>query len=104
MNEIDRVLREDARIALPDDGFSTRVLAALPVRPRPRPWMHSALVLGSAGLGSLLAIAFAPAGASVLQGFADLAQLHLHTPGALTAIAFGGALLASAVVLAIESD
>jgi len=104
MNDIDRVLREDARTPLPDDGFSTRVMAALPARPRSRPWLQPALVFGSAGLGSLLAIALAPAGASVLQGFADLAQLHLRTPGALSAIAFGGALLASAVVLAIESD
>jgi len=104
MNDIDRVLREDARIPLPDEGFSARVLAALPARARPRPWLHSVLVFGSAGLGSLLAVVFAPAGASVLQGFADLTQLHLNTPGAFTAIAFGGALLASAVVLAIESD
>jgi hypothetical protein len=49
-------------------------------------------------------VAFAPAGASLLQGFADLAQLQARTPGALLAIAFCGALLASAVVLAIESD
>jgi hypothetical protein len=104
MNDIDRILRDDARIVLPDEGFAARVMAVLPVRVRPKPWLHSALVLGSALLGCILAVAFAPAGASLLEGFADLAQLHARTPAALMAIAFGGALLASAVVLAIESD
>jgi hypothetical protein len=102
MNDIDRILRDDARIVLPDEGFASRVMAALPARPKP--WLHSALVLGSALLGCAMAVAFAPAGASLLQGFADLAQLQARTPAALLAIAFGGALLASAVVLAIESD
>ena len=104
MNDIDRVLREDARIALPDGGFGARVMAALPARRRPRPWMHPALVFGSAALGCILAVVLAPAGASLLQGFADLARLNLQTPAAFTAMACGAALLASAVVLAIESD
>jgi len=104
MNDIDRILRDDARVVLPDEGFAARVMATLPARPRAKPWLHSALVFGSALLGCILAVAFAPAGASLLQGFADLAQLQARTPGALLAIAFCGALLASAVVLAIESD
>ena len=104
MNDIDRVLREDARTALTDDGFTARVMRALPARARPKPWLHSALVFGSAALGCILAVVLAPASASLVQGFADLAQLHLRTPGALLALGFGAALLASAVVLAIESD
>jgi hypothetical protein len=104
MNDIDRVLRDDARIAIPDEGFTARVMGALPRRAVPRPWLHSALVFGSAMLGCILAIVLAPAGASLMQGFADLAQLHLRTPGALMALGLGAALLASAVVLAIESD
>jgi hypothetical protein len=104
MNDIDRVLREDARIALPDQGFSPRVMAALPGRTLPRRWLHSALVFGSATLGCVLAVVLAPAGASLLQGFADLGQLKAWTSSAMTALAIGAALLVSAIVVAIESD
>jgi hypothetical protein len=105
MNDIDRVLREDARVTLPGDGFSARVLGALPPRTAAtRGWLTPALVFGSAALGSVLAIAFAPAGNSVLQGFADLVQLRGLTPAAITAVAMGVALLASALVLAVETD
>ena len=104
MSDIDRLLRDDARGALPDDGFTARVMAALPAPAAlPRAWLQPALVFGSAALGCVLAVALAPGG-SLLQGFADLTQLRALTPGALTAIAFGGALLASALVLAIESE
>ena len=105
MNDIDRVLREDARTALPDNGFSARVMGALPARATAtRAWLTPALVFGSAALGSVLAIVFAPAGSSVLQGFADLVQLRAFTPAAITAAAMAAALLASALVLAVESD
>ena len=104
MNDIDRVLRDDARTALPDHGFSARVMAALPPRTLRRPWLHSALVFGSATLGCILAVALAPSGESLLQGFADLVQLKAWTPSAITALAISAALLVSAVVVAIESD
>jgi hypothetical protein len=105
MNDIDRVLRDDARAILPDNGFSARVIGALPPRaPAQSGWLTPALVFGSAALGSVLAIALAPAGSSVLQGFADLVQLRALTPAAITAAAMGVALLASALVLAVESD
>jgi hypothetical protein len=105
MNDIDRVLREDARTALPDNGFSARVMGALPARTTAGSgWLTPALVFGSAALGSVLAIVFAPAGTSVLQGFADLVQLGALTPAAITAVAMGVALLASALVLAVETD
>jgi hypothetical protein len=105
MSDIDRVLREDARTSLPDNGFSARVMGALPPRATAtRGWLTPALVFGSAALGSVLAIAFAPAGSSLLQGFADLVQLRALTPAAITALAMGVALLASALVLAVETD
>jgi len=77
MNDIDRLLHDDARAGLPDNGFSARVMGALPPRaPAQSGWLTPALVFGSAALGSALAIVFAPAGSSILQGFADLVQLR----------------------------
>ena len=105
MTDIDRVLRDDARVSLPDDGFTTRVMGALPpAAAMPRSWIHPALVIGSAALGCVLAVVLAPAGGSVLQGFADLTQLKAFTPAAFTALGIGVALLVSALVIAIEAD
>jgi hypothetical protein len=105
MTDIERLLRDDARVSLPDDGFTARVMGALPAgAAMPRAWIHPALVIGSAALGCVLAIILAPAGASVLQGFADLTQLKAFTPGAFTALGIGVALLVSALVIAIETD
>ena len=105
MNDIDRLLREDARRVLPDEGFSRRVAAALPpIRAAARPWLKPAIICGSAALGAVLAAVLAPAGGSLLQGFADLVQLRSLTPAAITGLAMAGALLASAIVLAIEAE
>ena len=105
MTDIDRVLRDNARVSLPDDGFTTRVMGSLPpVAAMPRSWIHPALVIGSAALGCVLAVVLAPAGGSVLQGFADLTQLKAFTPAAFTALGIGVALLVSALVIAIEAD
>jgi hypothetical protein len=105
MTDIDRLLRDEAHVSLPDDGFTARVMGALPARAAmPRSWVHPALVIGSAALGCILAIVLAPAGAPVLQGFADLAQLKAFTPAAFTALGIGVALLVSALVIAIETD
>jgi hypothetical protein len=46
---IDDLLRREFGRAIPDDGFSSRVVAALPARERPRQWMvPTALVAGGA--------------------------------------------------------
>jgi len=104
-DDIDKQLRDDARIQLPDNGFSARVLSALPARrPVQRTWLRPALVLGSAALGSVLAIVLAPAGGSLLQGFEDLVQFRGFTPAAITAAAICGALMLSALVLAVDSE
>ena len=104
-DKLERLLREDALRPLPDDGFSARVLDALPARvAKGRAWLNPALVLGSAALGSVLAIAFAPAGSSMLQGFVDLAQMRGLTPAAITGIAMSAALFVSAAVLAADTD
>lgn len=107
MNEIDkldRMLRGDARIDIPDEGFTARVLGALPpAAARSNPWLKPVLVLGSAALGGLLAILFAPGSASLAEGFLDLAQARL-TPAAITGLAMSGALLLSAIVLAADTE
>ncbi len=102
---LERRLRDDARAAIADDGFSARVLRALPPRrPASRFPLQSLWVLGSAVLGSVLAMVLAPAGASPLQGFSDLAQLRGLTPAAIGGLAVGGALLLSAIVLAASTE
>ncbi len=104
---LDRLLREHARreMRLPHAaGFEARVLAALPApRSRSATWWKPVLVLGSAALGSALAVAFAPGDVSLLTGFVDLVQ-HRYTPAAIAGIAMSFALLAAAVVAAAEAD
>lgn len=102
---LERRLREDAQRVVADDGFSSRVMAALPPRaPATLPWLQSLLVLGSALLGSVLAFALAPAGVSPLQGFSDLVHLRGLTPAAIGGLAIAGAMLVSAVVLAADTE
>jgi len=104
---LDRLLREDARreARVPDEpAFEARVLAALPAPRSPRAtWWKPVLVLGSAALGSALAVAFAPGNSSLLAGFVDLVQ-HRYTPAAIAGIATSFALLAAAIVVAAEAD
>ena len=102
---LDRWLHEDAACKLSDEGFTTRVMASLPApRPLRTGWFKPALVLGSTLLGSVLAIAFAPAGTSLVQGFIDLTRTHALTSSALTGIAICAGLWISAIVLAAEID
>jgi len=104
MSDLDRLLRNDARTELPDDGFTSRVLGTLPsVRARSeRAWLKPVLVMGSAALGSGLAVALSPVGTALLSGFQDLMYLRTGSPGAIAGIAICGALLVSALVLAFE--
>lgn len=101
---IDRLLREDARRPLPDEGFCLRVALALPPPRRPGQWLRPALVAGSAAIGSAAAWALAPAGTSLAQGFLDLARLQSQTPSALTALAVALAMAVTAAVLVAEEN
>ena len=101
---IERLLREDARRHLPDDGFSLRVEGALPPARAARAWLKHALVLGSAAIGGALARLFAPAGTSLAQGFVDLAHLHAHTPSAFAALGLALAMAVTAAVLVAEEN
>ena len=103
MSDLERLLRDDARIAIPDGGFSARVMGALPRKAQSPPaWLRPALVISSGLLGSALALLFAPRDYSLLQGFADVARLHFFTPAAVMGIGMGAALLVCALVLATE--
>jgi len=99
---IERLLRENARQALPDEGFSARVVDALPSPVLHERWLRPVLVLGSAAIGSILAWGFAPAGTSLLQGFLDLARLQSNTPSALAALGLALAMAVIAAVLVVD--
>jgi hypothetical protein len=102
-DNIERLLRHDARIELPDDGFAIRVVGALPAKmPKARPWLRPVLVMGSALVGSALAVTLSPQAASLVQGFQDLMYLRTSSAGAIGGLAMCGALLLSGLVLAIE--
>ena len=103
MKDLDQMLRDDARAPIDDAGFTARVMSALPARARqPNAWLRPVLVMGSAAVGSALAVMLAPAG--LMGGFAELAQWRALTPAALSLLAISGALLASAVILATDLD
>ena len=102
---LDRLLREDAARLTADDAFTARVMGALPASHASAPtWFTPLLILGSAALGSLLAIAFAPAGTSVIQGFQDLVQMRGMTQPAVAGLALSVSLLVSALILATSAD
>ena len=100
---LERLLKDDARRALPDDGFCLRVERALPAR-RSSPWLRPALVLGSAAIGSVAAWLLVPAGVSLAQGFVDLGRLQSQTPSALVTLALALAMAVTAAVLAAEEN
>jgi len=103
-DKLDRILRRDAAEDLADDGFTARVMAALPVAERRRRvGLDPMLVLGSAALGSLLAVAFAPAEANVLQGMIDIYQHHSLTSAAYASLGMSAILLVSALLLARDN-
>jgi hypothetical protein len=104
-DRLDEILRNDARHGVSDDGFTARVMGALPPHAaRSRRWLQPALVLGSTVLGCGLAALLAPGDFNIAQGFLDLARLRGFTPAALAGLAMAAALLVSAVVLAVETE
>ena len=104
-DKLDRILRHDAAVEdIADAGFVARVMDALPAPlPRRRAGLDPLLVLGSATLGSVLAIAFAPADTNVVQGVIDLFHRHALTPAAYASIGLSAVLFVSALLLAKES-
>ena len=104
MNDLDTLLGRDAAQPVPDLGFTRRVLDALPP-PRSAPsWLRPVLVLGSAVVGSGLAAAFAPRMESPSMAIAEWMSNGVVSPAAITALAIGGALLLSGLVIAFDSE
>ena len=104
-DKLDRILRRDAVAEVLDDaGFTARVMGSLPARAsRARNGFDPMLVLGSAALGSVLAVAFTPTEANAMQGAIDLFLHHALTPAAYTCIGLSAVLVVSAVLFAKES-
>jgi len=102
-DKLERILRADARQEIAENGFTARVMGALPA-PAPHRWLKPALMLGAAALGSALAVLLAPAQMNVVQGFLDLAQMRgLSLPGA-AGLGMAAALLVSAIVLVADTE
>ncbi len=102
---LERLLREDARMPIADDGFTPRMLSCLPSPRAVRAtWWKPALILGSTVLGSALAMVFAPEGTSLAQGFIDITHSRPLTSAALTGLATCAALIISALVLAADVE
>jgi len=100
---LDRALRADARVSLQDEGFSGRVLAALPLPiPRMNPWLKPALVLGSTAIGGLLATLLAPVGPMFIEGASQLAHLRGFTPSVAALLAMASVFVVAGWVLATE--
>jgi hypothetical protein len=99
---IDRMLRNDARSQRPDDGFTARVMHAIPASRSAR-W-RPALILGSTALGGVLASALGPVGPTLARGFADLATLQAFTPSATYALAAAIAIAVVGAVLVQDAD
>lgn len=54
--DLDALLRRHLDTALPDDGFTARVVAALPPRPQTRPWaLPAAAAIGTVLSGASIA-------------------------------------------------
>ena len=101
---IDDLLRRDAANALPDAGFTGRVLQALPPRRRAAAWWRPLLVMGSAVVGCALAAWLSPSVDSPAAAIAGWLASGTAPTGAMASLALGGALLLSALVVAFDQD
>ena len=100
---LDRLLRADARRLLEDQGFTARVLTALPSPlARTNPWLKPALVLGSTALGGLLASLLAPIGPMFIEGASQLAHMRGFTPSVAALLAMTSVFVVAGWVLATE--
>ena len=105
MKDLDTLLRDDAARGIADDGFARRVMHALPARAAASPrWLRPTLVMGSAVVGSALAVAFAPPLESPAMAIVELYTRGAASPAALAALALAAALLASCIVVAFDTE
>ena len=95
-------LATELRREIPDDGFSARVVAALPPARVPRDWTLP-LVAAAALTGCAIATFLVPVGPALLEGLRDLAASRALTPAAMGTLAALGALAATGAVVAADS-
>jgi hypothetical protein len=95
-DRLDTLLRRSTEAPLPDNGFSARVLAALPPRPREdRDWLRAILCLLAAAAGLAVALARPgvwtdlPAASTQLVTAVDALLIPLRDPWLLTAVVAG---------------
>ncbi len=95
---LDRQLRDDARAPLEDQGFTNRVMSALP--PAAEAWLKPALMLGGTALGGFLATVLAPVGTMVIEGARQLGHFQGFTPAIAMLFAMTAILVVAGYVLA----
>jgi hypothetical protein len=101
MKDLDELLRQDAADGMDDGGFTLRVLSALPPRrANGRAWLRPVLVMGSAVVGSLLAMVLSPQLESPVAAITSWLASGQLSAGGIATLAIGFTLLLSAVVFA----
>lgn len=105
MKRLDDLLRGDAARPLPPGDFTARVMSALPPPRAASPsWLKPVLVMGSAVLGSGIAVVLAPRESGLAMAVADFLTQGVVSQPMLTSLTIGGVLLLSAVVLALDAE
>lgn len=99
-DRLDEWLRDGAAASLPDDGFSTRVLAALPPR-RARASAGRMWILPAAGVVAGLALVISRGGASTGVDVSPVAGLMTDLGSALPKSGLGLALVVVVALLAV---
>ena len=99
---VETMLREQNRY-INDDGFTARVMAALPRRRR-RAWLRLVVLLGASVIGSVLAGQWLPWGSLTSIHLAALAALDLQAlmPWVTVVVVMGS--IAWATVAAVQWD
>ena len=101
-DDLESRLLAQLRREIDDDGFTTRVAAALPRASLPVDWTFP-LVAAAALAGCAIATFVVPVGPAILEGLRDLAAARAFTPAAIGALAAMGALAATGAVVAADS-
>jgi hypothetical protein len=98
---LDRTLHAE-REAIPDDGFSRRVVASLPAAPDTQ-WVHNSIIFLATIISSIIALFILPAGHWLGTFFNSLPVTGV-SPMLVAAIATGFVITASASLVFFDRD